>query len=482
MDPYFKVESEGATTLFVRDIVGIPAPAIIWFDSSGANPLGLEAIFMEYMLGTTVQAWLNTELQMEDSLIQKDYAAFMVPTLRQVQSYVEKLQGISFDRIGSLYYDWEGDGGYLIGPIANLHFSAGPYRRSKLDRGPFAGPLAYLPGLIDAWVPDIIPAMVQGGNPCQELMPDMESSPKSKSEFDSEPSSSSSSSGEVCITPPDSEDCDGMMKMINVAELNRSLPTPSLPSAPSLPILLAPPTPIKDGTPSPIQPGLLPSNMQQRIDLARDLVVLLAHRCPQIFQVSPPNSNGANTGVAHATATDAADRAGYFRPHVYHTDLHADNIMAHPTTGAVTALLDWEHTKVCPGCCRSPLPLVMYYQVGPRLVASMSLGERIWLPYGLSETNKNLSLAGFLAEMQVGTPASSFAWHGAAAAEAAEAAPAIVGDDGYWIPREFAPLDEAVSIQSAVLGDVVGLLHTVAVWDERYEGAVKEAVQMLQRW
>lgn len=130
VNPWFKLRSEISTMEYVRCKTNSPIPKVYCFDSSMENPLGFEWMIMERMNGQTFrQAKRPMSQQVKENLC------------RTIAEWVHQLSELRFDRIGSLYQEWDPDSpNYLtfqLGPATTDHF-LGPWRTEKrVSRGPF---------------------------------------------------------------------------------------------------------------------------------------------------------------------------------------------------------------------------------------------------------------------------------------------------------------------------------------------------------
>ena len=70
--PYYKVESDVATTEFVRHATRIPVPIIYAFDSNSNNRLGFEWMLMEKVQGTPLnEVWKTMEFKKKQDCTKK---------------------------------------------------------------------------------------------------------------------------------------------------------------------------------------------------------------------------------------------------------------------------------------------------------------------------------------------------------------------------------------------------------------------------
>ncbi|CAF9932963.1 MAG: hypothetical protein ALECFALPRED_005451 [Alectoria fallacina] len=94
VEPYFKTESEVATLAFLGSKSSIPVARVVAWDSNSDNELGFEWTLMERVNGVTLQSvW--REMSWQGKLVLTAEVARMIKHLRD----------ITFDRIGSLYFE-----------------------------------------------------------------------------------------------------------------------------------------------------------------------------------------------------------------------------------------------------------------------------------------------------------------------------------------------------------------------------------------
>ncbi len=95
VDPYYKMESEVATTELVRHSTTIPVPIIFAYDSSTQNKLGLEWMLMEKVAGTRLtEAW---------STLSDSSKSFLT---KRVADWVKQMSSIVGDKIGGIYMQY----------------------------------------------------------------------------------------------------------------------------------------------------------------------------------------------------------------------------------------------------------------------------------------------------------------------------------------------------------------------------------------
>lgn len=154
LDPYFHMESDVATAHFAR-VRGIPVPRIYAYDSSAVNCLGIEwqlvqkipdpdVNFVDEILDEEEEflaacgrdqprglstAWMRLGRQLEETLA----------LLRSGDHpYRGREFGACFDKIGSLYWDFE-ECDFVLGPVSDRCFTRGRrilyHQRHDGDRG-----------------------------------------------------------------------------------------------------------------------------------------------------------------------------------------------------------------------------------------------------------------------------------------------------------------------------------------------------------
>lgn len=126
-DPYYKTESDVATTELVRACTNIPVPTVIAYDSSSSNLLGFEWMLMEKVEGKPLsETW--------DSL---DYDAKLEIT-RTVAHWTQELLEITCDTIGSIYMrTTQTHREFYVGPSVAHWVSCEGRLWSGMPRGPY---------------------------------------------------------------------------------------------------------------------------------------------------------------------------------------------------------------------------------------------------------------------------------------------------------------------------------------------------------
>lgn len=137
--PWYKVESDVATTEFVRHFTDIPVPVIYAYDSSSNNKLGLEWMLMEKVSGSSLEEkWTDMSLKAQTKIT------------TSVADWVHQLSSFAFDKIGNLYMRYtETNLDFYIGPMVEPHFYDGRRLTYKIDRGPFPSLQTYYNAILD---------------------------------------------------------------------------------------------------------------------------------------------------------------------------------------------------------------------------------------------------------------------------------------------------------------------------------------------
>ncbi|KAI9707006.1 MAG: hypothetical protein M1820_004594 [Bogoriella megaspora] len=149
VNPWFKMQSEVATMEYVRKETSIPIPKVYVFESSMENALGFEWMIMEKMEGQTFRdARASMGQSIEESLN------------RTIAEWVHQLSQLHFDRIGSLYREWDPRKpdhlSFKLGPVTSDHF-LGPWRTEKeIFRGPFQNEAQYYRSIVELNLADIL--------------------------------------------------------------------------------------------------------------------------------------------------------------------------------------------------------------------------------------------------------------------------------------------------------------------------------------
>ena len=125
--PYYKIESDVATTEFVRLTTSIPVPVIFAFDSNPNNTLGFEWMLMEKVKGMPLgDVWDTMDFDAKQSLT------------RIIASWMAALSQFKFSKIGSIFMRYRGSQmEFYIGPLIHERLHEGDRLLYEIDRGPF---------------------------------------------------------------------------------------------------------------------------------------------------------------------------------------------------------------------------------------------------------------------------------------------------------------------------------------------------------
>ena len=137
--PYYKVESDVATTEFVRHATSIPVPIIYAFDSNPDNKLGFEWMLMEKVQGTPLNdVWGTMEFDNKQGVV------------RRIASWMAELSRFKFSRIGSIFMRYRQHHiNFYIGPTIHERLFEGDRLVHEVDRGPFRSVEAFYDVLLD---------------------------------------------------------------------------------------------------------------------------------------------------------------------------------------------------------------------------------------------------------------------------------------------------------------------------------------------
>ena len=136
---HYKVESDVATTEFVRSSTNIPVPVIYAFDSSSANKLGFEWILMEKVNGRPLsKIWdalkYNTKVDLT----------------KQVAGWADQLSRHRFNKICSLYMGGDNrNSDFYIEPPIHTRLYEGDRLSQQVNRGPFESLQAFYDAILD---------------------------------------------------------------------------------------------------------------------------------------------------------------------------------------------------------------------------------------------------------------------------------------------------------------------------------------------
>lgn len=150
--PWYKTESEVATTEYIRRHTNIPVPKIYAYDSSIDNKLGLEWIMMEKVKGQPLLHYWDVHTHQVDRF---DMAT-KLQIARTVAEWVHQLSKLTFDKIGSLYIDWDTPNPtFKLGRVVDVDFFRGRRLAYKVFRGPFRDIEQYYHSVIELQLQEI---------------------------------------------------------------------------------------------------------------------------------------------------------------------------------------------------------------------------------------------------------------------------------------------------------------------------------------
>lgn len=127
-DSDMSIDSEVATMIHIKRKTTIAVPTVYAYCPNSDNPVGLPFIIMSFVEGTDIwdKKWSEGSPEMKRRTV-RDYAKM-----------VSELSKISFDRIGSLYFDSTRPGAVKVGPLCRAKSVASIRRSLPLyDRGPW---------------------------------------------------------------------------------------------------------------------------------------------------------------------------------------------------------------------------------------------------------------------------------------------------------------------------------------------------------
>ena len=138
--PHYKLESDVATTEFVRHTTRIPVPIIYAFDSSPNNKLGFEWMLMEKVTGISLyDAWDTMEYNVKQELT------------KTVANWVDQISRLKFDTIGSLYCRQRADQmEFYMGPCLHARLFEGDRLLYDIPRGPFESIRSFLDAVLES--------------------------------------------------------------------------------------------------------------------------------------------------------------------------------------------------------------------------------------------------------------------------------------------------------------------------------------------
>ena len=151
IDPYYKTESDVATTELVRHFTSIPVPVIYAYDSSIHNKLGLEWILMEKVAGTSAfPTWLDMDNEAH------------IRITRQVATWQNELTGLTSRLLGGVYLRWKStEVEFFVGPSTESYFITNRRLLYGSNRGPFDSKFAFYDAMIDVYLKELGDPVIQ---------------------------------------------------------------------------------------------------------------------------------------------------------------------------------------------------------------------------------------------------------------------------------------------------------------------------------
>ena len=145
VDPYYKTESDVATTVMVRHCTTIPVPTIYAYDSSTNNPLGLEWVLMERLDGERLtDLWCDLDYDCKFRITQT------------VARWTAQLSKFTSDKMGSIYMRDSGDDvEFYVGRLLYHLLSQEHRLRYEVFRGPFDSLEAYCSSVLAVSLMDV---------------------------------------------------------------------------------------------------------------------------------------------------------------------------------------------------------------------------------------------------------------------------------------------------------------------------------------
>ena len=137
--PYYKTESDVATTEFVRLTTKIPVPVIYAFDSNPNNTLGFEWMLMEKVKGMPLgDVWDSMDFHAKQSLT------------RIIAGWMAELSQFRFSKIGSIFMRYRCSRmEFYIGPLIHERLHEGDRLLYEIDRGPFQSLQHFYEAILD---------------------------------------------------------------------------------------------------------------------------------------------------------------------------------------------------------------------------------------------------------------------------------------------------------------------------------------------
>ncbi|KAL2760966.1 hypothetical protein ACRALDRAFT_1059315 [Sodiomyces alcalophilus JCM 7366] len=141
IDPFYQTESEVSTMWWLASKVGVPVPQVFYFDSTAKNVTKLEWILMEYIEGDTLEDLTDRT----KPTISNDKK---MAVGAEISHHLQKVRGFRFNKIGSLYCDWD-RGDFHVGPLVDFEYFEGRRLDFPALRGPFDSISEYFRSLMD---------------------------------------------------------------------------------------------------------------------------------------------------------------------------------------------------------------------------------------------------------------------------------------------------------------------------------------------
>ena len=138
--PHYKLESDVATTEFIRHTTTVPVPIIYAFDSCPNNELGFEWMLMEKVKGISLHDTWDTMGYSTKKVIAKTAA-----------NWVNQISRHKFDKIGSLYCRQRaGQMEFYMGPTLHNRLFEGDRLLYDIPRGPFESIQSYFDAVLES--------------------------------------------------------------------------------------------------------------------------------------------------------------------------------------------------------------------------------------------------------------------------------------------------------------------------------------------
>ena len=138
--PHYKLESDVATTEFIRHTTTVPVPIIYAFDSCPNNELGFEWMLMEKIKG----------ISLYDTWDMMGYSTKKM-VVKTVAEWVNQISRHQFDRIGSLYSRQRaGQMEFYMGPTLHSRLFEGDRLLYDIPRGPFESIQSYFDAVLES--------------------------------------------------------------------------------------------------------------------------------------------------------------------------------------------------------------------------------------------------------------------------------------------------------------------------------------------